>query len=86
VLALPLQYLQNGAGLPGVDFLRAFPGGDADLEPDFDPARPIPLRNIIADHPDIIAYFLLIPWTISSLSRTVITAHSGSFPVGYYVG
>ena len=33
--------------------LRAFPGGDADLEPDLDPARPFPLAHIIADHPPI---------------------------------
>jgi hypothetical protein len=56
VAVLPLQYLQDGAGLPGVDFASALPGDDPDLEPDFDPARPFPLRNIIADYPDIIKY------------------------------
>jgi hypothetical protein len=72
VLALPLQYLQDGADLPGVDFFRAFSGDDPDLEPDFDPARPFPLRNIIARYPDIMKY-----------SRRVIRAISWVFPLGW---
>ena len=56
VLALPLEYLHDHFRLPRVNQLRAFPGGDADLEPDLDPARPFPLRYIIADHTPIRGY------------------------------
>ena len=63
VLALPLQYLHDCLACRASISLRAFPGGDADLEPDLDPVRPFPLRYIIADHPDIIAYSRRIPRT-----------------------
>jgi hypothetical protein len=75
VLALPLQYLQDGAGLPGVDFFRAFPGDDPDLDPDFDPARPFPLWNIIADHPDILKHCGGIIPAISRVSGLAVLAH-----------
>jgi hypothetical protein len=53
VLALPLEYLHDYLRLPRVYFPRAFPGGDADLEPDLDAPRPLVLTHIIADHPAI---------------------------------
>ena len=56
VLALPLEYLHDHFRLPRVNQLRAFPGGDADLEPDLYPARPFPRRYIIADHTPIRCY------------------------------
>jgi hypothetical protein len=56
VLALPLEYLHDHFRLPRVNQLRAFPGGDADLEPDPDPARPFPHWYIIADHTPIRRY------------------------------
>ena len=45
LLALPLEYLHDCLRLARVYFLGAFPGGDADLEPDLDPARPFPPRS-----------------------------------------
>jgi len=80
VLAMPLQYLHDCPGLPGVYFFRAFPGDDADLEPDLNPARPVPLRYIIADHTDILTYSTLNASTIPRLSSTVLAAHFLSFP------
>ncbi|MGH3172395.1 MAG: hypothetical protein ACRDPF_00810, partial [Streptosporangiaceae bacterium] len=64
MLALPLEYLHDHCRLPRVDQLRAFPGGDADLEPDLDPARPFPLGYIIADHTPIRRYRHRIPGVI----------------------
>jgi hypothetical protein len=56
LLALPLEYLHDYLRLPRVYLLRAFPGGDADLEPDLDAPRPLVLTHIIADHPAIISH------------------------------
>jgi hypothetical protein len=53
---LPFEYLHDDFRLPRVNDLRAFPGGDADLEPDLDPVRPFPLNCIIADHAPISRY------------------------------
>jgi hypothetical protein len=46
VLALPLEYLHDHFRLPRTNFLSAFSGGDADLEPDLDPGRSLPLCDI----------------------------------------
>jgi hypothetical protein len=76
LLALPLQYLHDCFRLPGVDFPGAFPGGDADLEPDLDPSRPVLYRYIVADHTDILTYSTPIT---SAISVAFLLAASGHF-------
>jgi hypothetical protein len=76
VLAMPLQYLHDCPGLPRVYFFRAFPGDNADLEPDLYPAPPLPLRYIIADHTDIITYFRRIHITVTRVYRLAAARHS----------
>jgi len=85
LLALPFQYLHNGAGLPGVYFPGAFPGGDADLEPDFDPARAITFRYIIADHADILTYFRCISPAIPG-AFSIAAAHFSLLSLAYSAG
>ena len=75
VLALPLEYLHDHFRLPRVNQLRAFPGGDADLEPDLDPARPFPLRYIIADHTPIRCYSRQITMIIFPAFPSIFFCH-----------
>jgi hypothetical protein len=75
LLALPLQYLHDCFCLPRVYFTGAFPGGDADLESDFDPARPVLYSYIVADHTDIITYSTPITSTISAAFLLAASGH-----------
>jgi hypothetical protein len=80
LLALPLEYLHDYFRLPRIDFPGAFAGGDADLEPDLDPARPFPLISIIADHTVIRGNIKPITGTIISVIRVFIVIHVITFP------
>jgi hypothetical protein len=75
VLALPIEHLQDYRHLTGVYFPCAFAGGDADLEPDLDPARPVPFNHILSDHTPGRCHYRRIPVTIFPFFMGLLSGH-----------